>query len=132
MTKRIVIIASILLILDLSVVGIAGVLYDPQQRDIFGSSAITKQFTSAQSQYEMVVGVTGKKLVVDYMIFATGTAGSLYLSEGTTTKLDKIYGATNTTQYLDNCNIRFSSGEGIDVTTDIAANHTVYLEYHQE
>ena len=73
MIKRITVIASILLCL----LCVAAVQYDPQQRDTFGTSAITKQFTSAQTQYEMKAGVTGKKLVVDYILFATGTAGSL-------------------------------------------------------
>ena len=131
MITRITIISCILLV-ALIVYAFAGVQYDPQQRDIFGTSAITKQFTGAQTQYEIVVGVSGKQWVVDYIIFATGTAGSLYMSESTTVRLDKIYAAANTTQYIDNCNIRFSAGEGIDVTTDISANHTVYIEYHQE
>lgn len=123
---------TVLILLIIASVVYAGTLYDPQQRDVFGSSRDDNEFTSAQTQTEIVAGVSGKKLIIDQIITSFAAAGSLYFSEGTTVKLGKIRCIANDTKYLYNVNLRFSVGEGIDVTTDYAGNHTVDIEYHQE
>jgi len=105
---------------------------DPIQRSIYGSAWDVNEFTGAQSQAEIVAGVTGATLVIDSLIFAVSAACNLYISDGTTVELGKIYAAANSTVYMPNLNIELSSGGGIDVTTSLAGNHTVCVEYHQE
>lgn len=126
--------AAVLLMLLVCGAVWAGVQYDPVQREAFPTTQqrYNGDFTGAQTNLELIAGVSGKQWVIDYITFSFATAGTIYFLEGGS----GVYGPwaciANDTKYLPNCNVRFSSGEGIDLTTSLAGVHRVSIEYHQE
>lgn len=109
-----------------------GIQYDPTQRDVFGTTKVNNEYTIAQTNTEIVAGVSGKVLVIDYLMVSADATGTFLLAEGGSTVFGKVHLIAGVPLVMANPDIKFSSGEGIDVTTTNAGNHTVWIEYHEE
>lgn len=128
MNKTIIVIA--LLLICVFVFGATGKRFE--DGNYYKTTVYTATYSGAQTQTEAIAAVTGLSIVVDKIIFASATAGSLYLSD--TTGADVDYGYVSIPAngtFIDNeVNIKFASAEAVDVTT--TANTYLHLEHHYE
>lgn len=103
-------------------------------RTEFGKQEKRKSYTGAQSNQPFLDNLPdGGKFVIDEVYLGSAAAGYIVFLQDGIEKGPRIYvGANDTIPLGDGHFIIFTKGNEVNITSTIAGDHTVFVNYHTE
>lgn len=103
-------------------------------RSIYAPGTALVVDTNGGTDIELVAAVSGKAIVVDYLLVSVSAAATnIFLESSTTTKIfPDLFLAANSTWDTEDPYIRTAAGESLTFSATITGTISVFVRYHLE